>query len=206
MASSKKSVGKPKSLAAHGNGGELHQTASAPEDRTTTNHGVPLSDNQNSLKGGQRGPTLLEDFILREKIQHFDHERIPERIVHARGSGAHGFFELTESLAEFTARQGADRGRRKDRGVYAVFDRGRRRRLGGHAARCARLRRQVLYQGGQLGPRRQQHPGVLHPGRDQIPRPHPRREDGGRPRLPAIGKRARHVLGFHRPDAGNAPT
>lgn len=85
-----------------GNGGELHQTASAPDTRITTNHGVPVSDNQNSLRAGNRGPTLLEDFVLREKIQHFDHERIPERIVHARGSAAHGFFELTESLGEFT--------------------------------------------------------------------------------------------------------
>jgi catalase len=85
-----------------GQGGELHQTASTADNRLTTNHGVPLSDNQNSLKAGRRGPTLLEDFVLREKIQHFDHERIPERIVHARGSAAHGYFELTESLAEFT--------------------------------------------------------------------------------------------------------
>ena len=59
----------------------------------TTNQGVPIADNQNSLKAGLRGPTLLEDFILREKITHFDHERIPERIVHARGSAAHGYFE-----------------------------------------------------------------------------------------------------------------
>ena len=58
----------------------------------TTNQGVPIADNQNSLKLGVRGPVLLEDFILREKITHFDHERIPERIVHARGSAAHGFF------------------------------------------------------------------------------------------------------------------
>ncbi len=85
-----------------GNGGETHQTASTPETRLTTNHGVPISDNQNSLKAGPRGPSLLEDFVLREKIQHFDHERIPERIVHARGSAAHGYFELTDSLAEFT--------------------------------------------------------------------------------------------------------
>jgi mannose-6-phosphate isomerase-like protein (cupin superfamily) len=84
------------------NGGETHQTASTPETRLTTNHGVPVSDNQNSLKAGPRGPSLLEDFVLREKIQHFDHERIPERIVHARGSAAHGYFELTDSLAEFT--------------------------------------------------------------------------------------------------------
>src|SRR5215217_5543344 len=68
----------------------------------TTNHGVRINDNQNSLKAGNRGPTLLEDFILREKITHFDHERIPERVVHARGSGAHGFFQVYESMAEYT--------------------------------------------------------------------------------------------------------
>lgn len=68
----------------------------------TTNQGVPVADNQNSLKTGLRGPSLLEDFILREKITHFDHERIPERIVHARGSGAHGYFECYESLAHLT--------------------------------------------------------------------------------------------------------
>ena len=56
----------------------------------TTNQGVRVNDNQNSLKAGNRGPSLLEDFILREKITHFDHERIPERVVHARGSAAHG--------------------------------------------------------------------------------------------------------------------
>ena len=68
----------------------------------TTNLGVPVADNQHSLKAGLRGPTLLEDFILREKITHFDHERIPERIVHARGSAAHGYFECYESLARYT--------------------------------------------------------------------------------------------------------
>ena len=68
----------------------------------TTNQGVPIADNQNSLKYGVRGPVLLEDFILREKLTHFDHERIPERIVHARGSGAHGFFEAYEALTDLT--------------------------------------------------------------------------------------------------------
>ncbi len=68
----------------------------------TTNQGVAVADNQNSLKAGARGPALLEDFILREKITHFDHERIPERIVHARGSGAHGFFECYEPLTQYT--------------------------------------------------------------------------------------------------------
>src|SRR5688572_25831878 len=68
----------------------------------TTNQGVPVGDNQNSLKAGLRGPVLWEDFILREKITHFDHERIPERIVHARGSAAHGVFECYKSLAKLT--------------------------------------------------------------------------------------------------------
>ena len=68
----------------------------------TTNQGLRINDNQNSLKAGERGATLLEDFILREKITHFDHERIPERIVHARGSGAHGFFQLYENMSKYT--------------------------------------------------------------------------------------------------------
>jgi len=68
----------------------------------TTNQGVFIADNQNSLKAGLRGPTLLEDFILREKITHFDHERIPERVVHARGSAAHGYFECYEPLTKLT--------------------------------------------------------------------------------------------------------
>jgi catalase len=68
----------------------------------TTNQGVAIADNQNSLKSGVRGPALLEDFILREKLTHFDHERIPERIVHARGSAAHGYFECYEPLTKLT--------------------------------------------------------------------------------------------------------
>jgi catalase len=98
-----KSPAKPQSTTVEtGAGGELHQTATTPDARLTSNHGVPISDDQNTLSAGPRGPHLLEDFLLREKIQHFDHERIPERIVHARGSAAHGFFELTESLADYT--------------------------------------------------------------------------------------------------------
>jgi catalase len=96
-----------KGLAADGDsklaaGGELHQLAGGAHPPLTTNQGVALSDNQNSLKANPRGPALLEDFILREKITHFDHERIPERIVHARGTGLHGFFELTASLKKYT--------------------------------------------------------------------------------------------------------
>ncbi len=82
-----------------GNGGELHQASATT---LTTNQGIPISDNQSSLRAGARGPTLLEDFVLREKITSFDHERIPERIVHARGSGAHGYFELEASMAKYT--------------------------------------------------------------------------------------------------------
>ncbi len=85
-----------------GLGGETHQQADGPETRLTTNQGVVVSDNQNSLKAGARGPVLLQDFILREKITHFDHERIPERVVHARGSAAHGYFECLESCADIT--------------------------------------------------------------------------------------------------------
>nr|WP_241864487.1 catalase [Staphylococcus massiliensis] len=68
----------------------------------TTNQGLKVSEDENSLRAGERGPTLLEDFHFREKMTHFDHERIPERIVHARGFGAHGEFELYEDLSEYT--------------------------------------------------------------------------------------------------------
>src|SRR5690554_142154 len=85
-----------------GNGGELHQQADSDIPTLTTQQGAPIADNQNSLRAGARGPTLIEDHIMREKIFHFDHERIPERVVHARGYGAHGYFETYESLADIT--------------------------------------------------------------------------------------------------------
>ncbi|PQM27545.1 catalase HPII [Sphingopyxis lindanitolerans] len=121
MSKSKNSSGQKNSLRDHppgsgqvpteavlGAGGELHQNVSAKiadDDGAaflTDNFGHRISDNQNSLKAGERGPTLLEDFVLREKIFHFDHERIPERIVHARGSGAHGVFECTKAIPGLT--------------------------------------------------------------------------------------------------------
>jgi catalase len=86
-----------------GQGGETHQVAGGPVHVLTTQQGVPVADDQNSLRPGPRGPTLLEDFHFREKIFHFDHERIPERVVHARGFGAHGTFETTESLSDITS-------------------------------------------------------------------------------------------------------
>lgn len=100
-------------------GGETHQQAQAPSPSLTTNQGVVIEDNQNSLKAGIGGPTLLEDFVLREKITHFDHERIPERIVHARGSGAHGFFESYGSLADVTCAKFLEPGKKTP--VFARF-------------------------------------------------------------------------------------
>ena len=85
-----------------GAGGETHQIATGDTPVLTTQHGVPVADDQNTLRQGVRGPALLEDFHFREKIFHFDHERIPERVVHARGYGVHGYFECTESLADIT--------------------------------------------------------------------------------------------------------
>lgn len=77
-------------------------TSNSQGEFMTTDQGLKINDDQNSLKTGERGATLLEDFILREKITHFDHERIPERIVHARGSGAHGVFELYKPMGKYT--------------------------------------------------------------------------------------------------------
>lgn len=83
-------------------GGETHQQSTTEADTLTTQQGVPVADNQNTLKAGSRGPALLEDHVFREKVFHFDHERIPERVVHARGYGAHGYFENYECLADLT--------------------------------------------------------------------------------------------------------
>jgi catalase len=85
-----------------GGGGETHQTADGERPSLTTQQGVVVGDDQNTLRLGERGPALLEDFHFREKIFHFDHERIPERVVHARGYGAHGFFENYEPLTDVT--------------------------------------------------------------------------------------------------------
>jgi catalase len=101
-ASEKVGRGNPQVSFNPGNGPLDRVRVDSGDRALTTNQGVPIADNQNSLKAGLRGPSLLEDFILREKITHFDHERIPERIVHARGSGAHGYFECYEPLTDLT--------------------------------------------------------------------------------------------------------
>ena len=83
-------------------GGAPHQTTEDGYETMTTQQGVPIADDQNHLKAGARGPMLTEDFIFREKMFHFDHERIPERVVHARGYGAHGYFETLDTLEDIT--------------------------------------------------------------------------------------------------------
>ncbi|MHA0036280.1 catalase [Deinococcus sp. PESE-13] len=81
---------------------DLSANTTDPGTTLTDNMGHVVSDDQNSLRAGERGPTLMEDFLFREKITHFDHERIPERVVHARGAGAHGYFQLDKSLEKYT--------------------------------------------------------------------------------------------------------
>ncbi len=137
----------------------------------TTNQGVPVADNQHSLKAGLRGPALLEDFILREKITHFDHERIPERIVHARGSAAHGYFECYESLERYTrASLFAEEGKRTPvfvRFSTVIGERGSADTVARRAGLCG----QVLYRRRQLGPGGKQYSGIFHPGRDKVSGP-----------------------------------
>jgi Catalase len=81
---------------------ETHRQAQDGRPVLTTQQGAPVADDQNTLLIGERGPAALEDFHFREKIFHFDHERIPERVVHARGYGAHGYSEISDSLADIT--------------------------------------------------------------------------------------------------------
>ncbi|HET6251481.1 MAG TPA: catalase [Tepidisphaeraceae bacterium] len=81
---------------------DLERDTAAPGEHLTTNQGLRIADDQNVLKGGVRGPSLLEDFHFREKITHFDHERIPERVVHARGTAAHGYFQVYKPIPELT--------------------------------------------------------------------------------------------------------
>jgi catalase len=166
------------------NGGEPHQQPLGADDVLTTNHGVPVSDNQNSLKAGKRGPTLLEDFVLREKIFHFDHERIPERIVHARGR-AHGVFEATDDISDLSRAAVFTKGEKTE--VFVRFS----TVTGGAGSvdtpRDVRGFAVKFYTRRQLGPCRQQHSGVLHPRRDQVSRPDPFGEDGSRSRLSAGG-------------------
>ena len=185
----------------YGHGGELHQVAERGGPVLTTQQGVPVGDDQNSLRVGERGPQALEDFHFREKIFHFDHERIPERVVHARGYGAHGLLRELRVAGRRSPGRPVPARRRADRGVRPLLHRGGQQGLGRPRPRRARLRREAVHEGGQLGSRRQQHPGVLHPGRDQVPGPGPRREARARSRLPPGAVGARQLLGLRLADA-----
>ena len=173
-----------------GNAGEVHQTTAMGGLGLTTNQGIPVSDNQNSLKIGERGPVLLEDFVLREKIMHFDHERIPERIVHARGSAAHGYFEVTNPLGKVTkATFLQEKGARTP--VFVRFSTVAGSKGSRDLARDVRGFAVKFYTAGrQLRSRRQQHPGLLHPGRDQVPRSHSRGQTRAGSRISAGPNRA----------------
>jgi catalase len=137
----------------------------------TTNFGAPVPDNQTSLKAGLRGPTLMEDFILREKITHFDHERIPERIVHARGSAAHGFFECYEPQTKLTrAAFLSAKGKRTP--VFVRFSTVAGERGSSDLARDVRGFATKFYtEEGNFDLVGNNIPGVLHPGRDEVSGP-----------------------------------
>ena len=192
------SVSLPSASMATGAGGEVHQIAAKGQPRLTTNHGTPISDDHNSLKAGPRGPTLLEDFVLREKIFHFDHERIPERVVHARGLAAHGYFELTDSLSDLTtALVLGEVGKRTP--VFARFSTVAGNRGSADLARDVRGFAVKFYtKQGNWDLSWKQHTGFFHPGRDEISRFGPCGEGGTRPRISASGIGARYLLGLDR--------
>ena len=140
----------------------------ATEEYLTTNQGLRINDDQNSLKAGERGPSLLEDFHLREKITHFDHERIPERVVHARGAAAHGVFQVYESMAPYTKAKFLQDPSVKTP-VFVRFSTVVGSRGSSDLARdVARVRRQILHRRRQFRSGRQQHSRVLHSGCGEI--------------------------------------
>ena len=141
---------------------------------TTNDSGIPVPSDEHSLTVGPNGPDrAARRTTLVQKMQHFNRERVPERVVHAKGSGAHGFFEVTEDVTQWTSASFlSEVGKRTP--VFARFSTVAGE-LGsaGHGPRPARVRAEVLHRGGQLRPGRQQHAGLLRPRRDQVPGLHP---------------------------------
>ena len=168
----------------------------------TSNQGVPINDTNNTLKAGDRGPSLLEDFLMREKITHFDHERIPERAVHARGVAAHGYFQAYKAVPDLT-KAGFLNDPARQTPVFLRFSTVAGSRGSADLARDVRGFAIKFYTDeGDLRHGREQHPGLLHPGRDQVSRSDPRRETGAAQRNPAGRLGARHLLRFHLAHAG----
>ena len=162
----------------------------------TTESGAPVADNQNSQTAGADGPVLLQDQHLIEKLARFNRERIPERIVHARGSGAHGHFEVTADVSQWTrARFLSGIGKRTE--VFVRFSTVAGSRGAPEAVRDrSRFRGQVLHRRGRLRPDGKQHPDLLHPGPAQVPRFHPLPEARSLHEPPGAGQRVGLLLSF----------
>ena len=171
-----------------------------PQGGSTTATGAPADSDKNSLTIGADGPILLHDRHFLEQMAHFNRERVPERNVHAKGSGAFGTFETTEDVSAYTKAALFQPGV-EDRDAGALLDRRRRAGLPRHLARPPRLRAEVLHLRGQLRPRRQQHPGLLHPRHHEVPPLHPLPEA---PRRPGPA-RQRHAVGLLDAQPGVGP-
>ena len=191
--------------AGRGQGGESHQVAGDGRQRLTTQQGVVVADDQNTLRVGERGPGPARGLPLpREDLPLRPRADPRAGRPRARLRRARLFREL-RAAHRHHARRPLQRGRPAHAGVRPLLHRRRKQGLRRPRPRRARVRGQVLHPGGQLGPRRQQHPGVLHPGRDQVPRPDPCRQAGAGPRLPAGADRARQLLGLRVADARGHP-
>jgi hypothetical protein len=148
------------------------------EAMLTNRQGHPVRDNQNTITVGPKGPATLENYNFIEKLAHFDRERVPERMVHARGASAHGFVRSIRNGRRRAGEQvhpgkiAPDKGQANP-GFRPLFDGYPQQRLARDPARPARLRGEVLYRRRQLGSRGQQSARLLHPRRDQVPRFHP---------------------------------
>jgi catalase len=168
-----------------GEGGELHQFAEDGHPVLTTAQGGPIADDQNTLRVGARGPALIDDFHFREKIFHFDHERIPERVVHARGYGAHGFFETYESLAAYTRADLFQRPGEKTP-VFVRFSTVAGNKGSADLARDVRGFAVKMYtKEGNWDLVGNNIPVFLYSGRHQVSRHHPRCQAGTRPGVSA---------------------
>jgi catalase len=169
----------------------------------TSDQGLRVDDTTNSLKAGIRGPSLIEDFHLREKITHFDHERIPERVVHARGSGAHGYFQVYEDLSELTMarflHEPAERTPVFVRFSTVLGSRGSAdtvRDVRGFAVKFYTKEGNFDLVGNNIP----EHPCLLHPGRHPVPGRDPRGQARAPPRDPRGLDGPRHLLGLHLAD------
>ena len=179
-----------------GLGGETRQTAGGGRPSLTTQQGVPVADDQNTLKAGERGPALLEDFHFREKLFHFDHERIPERVVHARGVRGARVFRAppTTSQRHHPRRPVPAQGREDE--VFVRFSTVAGNKGSPDLARDVRGFAVKFYtKEGNWDLVGNNIPVFFIQDRDQVPRPDPRRQAGARPRLPAGADRARQRSG-----------